>query len=242
MPIDRTTEYQNAGDFLASDVNGDFDKGYIAMNQLQTDIRRAMGLQDQDPTVNMELPLKADRASKFLAFDANGQPVVYTTPSGSGTASTYQPSFTGSVSRSLQARLEDYASVADFGAVGDGVTDDTAALQAAFSYGNTTRTKIVMEGKTYLYSGLLATITDSVEIEGAGDGTILLKDNSYTGAAFVIDNTFGQVPEFYPNSAGDQNLVANLNRVKSPSFSKFSIIGNLALSSKTATTWYLFRM
>lgn len=225
MPIDRTTEYQNAGDFLASDVNGDFDKGYIAMNQLQTDIRRAMGLQDQDPTVNMELPLKADRASKFLAFNANGQPIVYTTPNGSGTASTYQPSFPESVSRSLQDRLEDYTSVADFGAVGNGVTDDTAALQAAFSYGNTTRTKIVMEGKTYRYSGLLATITNSVHIEGAGNGTILLKDKDYTGAAFVIDNTFGQIPEFYPNSAGDQDLVANLARVKSPSFSKFSIIG-----------------
>jgi hypothetical protein len=231
MPIDRTTEYQNAGDFLASDVNGDFDKGYIAMNQLQTDIRRAVGLQDQDPTVNMELPLKADRASKFLAFNANGEPIVYTTPSGSGTASTYQPSFPGSVSRSLQDRLEDYTSVADFGAVGNGVTDDTAALQAAFSYGNTTRTKIVMEGKTYLYSGLLATITNSVEIEGAGDGTILLKDDSYTGPAFVIDNTFGQIPEFYPSNAGDQNLVANLTRVKSPSFSKFSIVGKSRTSA-----------
>ena len=44
MPIDRTTQYQNAGDFLASDVNGDMDKGYVAMNQLQTDIRRVMGL------------------------------------------------------------------------------------------------------------------------------------------------------------------------------------------------------
>jgi len=225
MPIDRTTQYQNAGDFLASDVNGDFDKSYVAMNQLQTDIRRAVGLQDEDPTVNMELPLKAERASKFFAFDANGQPIVYTDLNGSGTASTYQPSFAGSVSRSLQDRLEDYTSVADFGAVGNGVTDDTAALQAAFAYGNATRTKIVMEGKTYLYSGLLATITDSVHIDGCGDGTILLKDDSYTGATFILENTFGQIAEFYPNSAGDQNLVADLTRVKSPSFSNFSIIG-----------------
>ena len=223
MPIDRTTEYQNAGDFLASDVNGDFDKGYIAMNQLQTDIRRSMHLKDQDPNINMELPVKAERASKFLAFDANGQPIVYT--AGIGAAATYQPSFTNSVSRSLQSRLEDYASVADFGAVGDGLTDDTAALQHAFLYGNATRTKIVMEGKTYLYSDLLATITNSVEIEGAGDGTILLKDDSYTGPAFEINNTFGQIGHFYPNSAGDQNQVADLTRMKSPSFKGFSIVG-----------------
>ena len=30
MSITRTTNYQNAGDFLASDVNGDFDKAYIS--------------------------------------------------------------------------------------------------------------------------------------------------------------------------------------------------------------------
>ena len=76
MPIDRTTQYQNAGDFLASDVNGDFDKAYVAMNQLQTDIGRSLTLQDEDPTVNTGLPLKAARANKYLYFDVNGEPSV----------------------------------------------------------------------------------------------------------------------------------------------------------------------
>jgi len=38
---------------------------------------------------------------------------------------------TGAVSRSIQNKLEDVVSVKDFGAVGDGSTDDTAAIQAA---------------------------------------------------------------------------------------------------------------
>jgi len=80
MPIDRTTQYQNAGDFLASDVNGDMDKGYIAMNQLQTDISRAIRLKDQDPTVDMTLPVKANRANKFLKFDSLGRPFVASGP------------------------------------------------------------------------------------------------------------------------------------------------------------------
>jgi hypothetical protein len=76
MPIDRTTNYQNAGDFLASDVNGDFDKAYVALNQVQTSIDRSIGLQDDDPTVSLDLPLKAARANKFLSFNGSGQPIV----------------------------------------------------------------------------------------------------------------------------------------------------------------------
>lgn len=38
---------------------------------------------------------------------------------------------TGAIARAVQAKLRDSLSVADFGAVGDGVTDDTAAIQAA---------------------------------------------------------------------------------------------------------------
>jgi len=76
MPIDRTTEYQNAGDFLASDVNGDFDKSYVALNQIQTDISRSLTLADNDPTVSTELPLKAARANKYLFFNESGEPSV----------------------------------------------------------------------------------------------------------------------------------------------------------------------
>lgn len=110
MPIDRTTEYQNAGDFLASDVNGDFDKAYVAMNQLQTDIRRAIGLLDRDPSVSLQLPLKAARANKFLKFDAGGNV---------------------SVSEGISSDTTSNVTVRQYGAVGDGTTDDSAAFTLA---------------------------------------------------------------------------------------------------------------
>ena len=89
MPITRTTNYQNAGDFLASDVNADFDKAYLAMNQLETDIDRSIGLQDVEPSANLKLPLEADRANKILTFDASGD-VTATTPNYGGGESLAQ--------------------------------------------------------------------------------------------------------------------------------------------------------
>lgn len=78
MDLDRDTAYQANGAFLATEVNNDYDRLWLAANQQQTAINRTLRLQDKDlSSGTMELPLKESRKGKYLGFDeTTGEPVA----------------------------------------------------------------------------------------------------------------------------------------------------------------------
>ena len=73
--IQRTTDFTTGGDFFANTLNDELDAQTIFIQQVAETAERGMKAPVTDPTdINMTLPRKADRAGKYLAFDANGNP------------------------------------------------------------------------------------------------------------------------------------------------------------------------
>jgi hypothetical protein len=97
--------------------------------------------------------------------------------------------------RTVQGKLRDIVSVKDFGAVGNGVADDTVAIQAALNYAATlTGCTVFMPAGTYLVTSTLSFVGHSTRLVGAGrgviPGTYVVDDGGtqidYTGTGDVI--------------------------------------------------------
>jgi len=92
---------------------------------------------------------------------------------------TYNPSGTGAVATNVQAKLRQYVSVKDFGAVGDGIVNDTAAIQAAIDYVfSASGGEVYVPFGTYVCSSTI-TLKNNVKIYGDGPKVSILK---FTGA------------------------------------------------------------
>lgn len=79
----------------------------------------------------------------------------------------YTQGGTGSTNRTVEAKLQEFVSVKDFGAIGDGVTDDTAAFQAAVDDARAGSGIIyIPPGDYYLTSGISAGA--SIGVIGSG--------------------------------------------------------------------------
>lgn len=76
VPFQRLADYQINGDFLAQTVNRDYDRLWLAIKQLSRDNTRGLSVSLLEPEGIPPLPVKASRALKVLAFDANGDPLT----------------------------------------------------------------------------------------------------------------------------------------------------------------------
>lgn len=143
---------------------------------------------------------------------------------------------TGAVARTVQSKMRDWVSVKDFGAVGDGVTDDTDAIQATIDFVHSEGGGFVFLPRGTYLVGSTIDVKSRVILQGEGvDATIIrpsLSSISTIRFPGVVNGTtavYGGVRDMTVRAKWDQNLentnsvaieIINANRVD---FSNISI-------------------
>lgn len=117
---------------------------------------------------------------------------------------TYDPPFAGSVVTNVEDKLAQYVSVKDFGAVGDGVTNDTVAIQAALDAVAVTGGSVYAPAGTYRVSDELTVASNTAVIGDGIEVTLFSATSSMTSAQAM----------FYGNASDSMR------------FENFSILGN----------------
>jgi hypothetical protein len=107
---------------------------------------------------------------------------------------TFQQTGSGAVGRSAHDKMREIVSVKDFGAVGDGVANDTAAIQAAIDAVIPTRRELFFPAGDYLVTGLTIALTatpdnGSFTIRGSGMlGSRIYKTGSSTDPIISVSH------------------------------------------------------
>jgi len=149
----------------------------------------------------------------------------------------YMPAGTGAVATNVQAKLRENVSVKDFGAVGDGVSDDTAYIQLAVDYLNTVSSinplSLVFPPGKYL-------VTDEIDFSATGGERREIIGGTGFETAKIMVNFSGHDKYVFkfgnPNSPAYQRAVSikgfEFSKVNSAHRSPIGIGGNALSQSR----------
>jgi hypothetical protein len=226
IALTQTTDLVNETGFFQDRIEQRFDKLCRADQLAAEELSRALTLPEDEAgsSVTTTLPSLEDRKGHNLSFDATTGAPVASTPSSAAVSAAMEPvvgsatlalaraamgpwgdalvTATGSTTeRSLADRAAGVINVKDFGATGDGVTDDTAAIQAAIDYqaslqinapgdnsGYTKnkRPRIIFPGGKYLVHELVGTSEMHLEGDDVSGMTTLAYNGAGGVGSFVV--------------------------------------------------------
>jgi hypothetical protein len=169
LPIERMTDFLEGGDFSAQAINNELDYLVAAIQQVERQNNTMLRYGDHEAPGDVILPSKSLRANKALGFDGDGDPIaVDVTGGGGGGPVDFTASGTGAVTRSSSDKFADLISIKDFGAVGDGLTNDTLAIQQALAAHDT----VFIPAGTYLITSTIA-LGSRKTLIGAGQKSVI---------------------------------------------------------------------
>jgi hypothetical protein len=178
LKIARATDFQDNGVLRARTLNDELDYQVAAIQQVADEVAGAVRLDPSD-TGGLVLPLRAARANRVLGFDSVGDLTVFDR----GTATIGVP-FPGGVPRSVEDKLAERLTARDFGATGDGVTDDGPALAAAMAAAAASGRVLVIGEGTFR-------TTQPLTLGGGAAGLIMHGAILYAGPAGATALTVG---------------------------------------------------
>lgn len=189
LALTQPTALVNQGGYFPAVVESAMDRIVMLLQQISIGFNglRALLFPASDVNPTRTLPVAAARANKYLAFDSNGNPVAMSGTSSSPDISANTALATSSTTaRSMSRRFADVINVKDFGAVGNGVTDDAAAIQAAITFAATLGAQVFVPSATYV-CGSAITLKTGVELLGAGKESSILRFTGGTDGLVMSD-------------------------------------------------------
>lgn len=180
LPLERLTDFIEGGEFSASAINTELDYVVASLQQVERDQSVFLRYGDHEAPGETMVPDRALRAHKALGFDENGDPIAVSLEGAMALPDVVMGG-AGAVIRTTQDKLRDRVSIKDFGAIGDGLSDDTLAIQQALAVHD----HVYVPPGTYLISAPV-TLGFRQSLVGAGQSsTLLCNGNDFNGIEIV---------------------------------------------------------
>ena len=187
----RETEFVDGTPFRAVAINAELDRIMMLIQETRDEVGRALRGGPSEGDLDFSLPAGAERANALLGFDSAGRPMAFgqadLPESGDASGLLVTPSG-GTTARALGEHLATLVNVRDFGAMGDGVTDDAAAFAAAILAAQTRASPVYVPASATPYVVAAALTLDGVVLVGEGAGSTL-KLAASTGSALRLMGT-----------------------------------------------------
>lgn len=204
VPNLQPTDITNNGGFYPRVIEDALDRHVAQIQQIDEKVDRALKVAVTSPLGDQALPSPV--AGMLIGWNESNDGLKNYAPLGgtllgqqlaaaNGSSLVgFQQAGTGASPRTVQDKLREWVSVTDFGAVGDGVADDTAAFNSAIAYansrggidyGNIVGTTIFVPDGRYKVGSMIPITRSGCEFVGASrNGAVLICTPGVTAFTF----------------------------------------------------------